>query len=150
MKYEKLIMGKKDVAMIKRYQHVNYYIEDYSHKDALEMLDENMAKAIVLDEDEMSDDIIRLNSIVTVTSKTGWSETFQLVLHFDDGDRANRFSVQCALGASVLGRSNGDIVRYFTPIGIIPLKITKVVQTENYCANKIGKDNINRVQAQIN
>ncbi len=150
MKYGNLILEKKDLFKIKRYRHVNYYIEDYSHKDALEMLDENMAKAIVMDEDEMSDDIIRLNSIVTVASKTGWNETFQLVLRLDDGDGANRFSVQCALGASVLGRSNGDIVRYFTPIGIIPLKITKVVQTENYCANKIVKDNINRVQVHIN
>ena len=150
MKYGKLIFEKKDLVMIKRYQHMNSYIEDYSHQDALDMLEENMAKALVRDAEDMSDDIIRLYSIVTVTSKSGWRETFQLVLPLEDDDRTNKFSVQCALGASVIGRSEGDMVKYCTPIGIIPLKITKVVQTENKCATKLKEGIRNRVQAHIN
>jgi regulator of nucleoside diphosphate kinase len=150
MKYGRLILEKKDLVMIKQYRHMNYHIEDYSHKDALEMLEENMAKALVMDTADMSDDIIRLYSTVSVTSKSGWSETFQLVLPLEDDGSAKRFSVQCALGASVIGRSEGDIVRYCTPIGIIPLKITKVVQTENHCATEIRADTMNLVHAQIN
>jgi regulator of nucleoside diphosphate kinase len=150
MKYGKLILEKKDLVMIKRYQHMNSYIEDYSHQDALEMLEENMAKALVRDAEDMADDIIRLYSIVTVTSKSGWRETFQVVLPLENDNRANKFSVQCALGASVIGRSEGDMVRYCTPIGIIPLKITKVVQTEHKCATKHREGTINSVQAHIN
>ncbi len=149
MKYGKLILEKKDLVMIKRYQHMNNYIEDYSHQDALEMLEENMAKALVRDAEDMPDDIIRLYSIVTVTSKSGWSETFQLVLPLEDDNRANKFSVQCALGASVIGRSEGDMVRYCTPIGIIPLKITKVVQPENNCPRKTREATINSLHAHL-
>ncbi|MCM4172348.1 transcription elongation factor GreAB [Arenibacter sp. TNZ] len=149
MKYGSLILEKKDLAMIKQYQNINYHIEDYSHKDALEMLEENMTKAVVMDVEDMAVDIIRLYSIVTVTSKSGWSETFQLVLPLKDDVMANRISVQCALGASVIGRSEGDIVRYSTPIGVIPLKITKVAQTANYCETSIPEGLLNRGQAHI-
>tara|TARA_R110002050_G_scaffold107532_1_gene218013 strand:+ start:2847 stop:3299 length:453 start_codon:yes stop_codon:yes gene_type:complete len=150
MNYGRLILEKKDLIMIKRYQDMNYRIEDYSHLDALEMLEENMAKAYVMNAEDMADDIIRLYSMVTVTSKSGWRETFQLVLSLEDDDRANQFSIHCALGASVLGRSKGDIIQYCTPIGIIPLKIINVVQPENYGVTKIWEDTINTVQPHIN
>ena len=129
MKYGSLVLEKKDFVMIKRYQHLIHFIEDYAHKDALDHLKENMSHALIYDLEDMPDDIIRMYSDVTISSETGWSETFQLVFPYEDDIKNDKISVQSTLGASVIGRSEGDRIRYGLPSDIMSLKIEKVEQT---------------------
>lgn len=126
MRYGSLVLEKKDFVLIKRYQHLNHYIEDYAHKDALDTLDENMANALIFDLEDMPDDVIRLYSFVTVSCESGWRETFQLVLPIEDDIANDRISVQSTLGASVIGLSEGDRINYGLPSNIMSLKIEKV------------------------
>jgi regulator of nucleoside diphosphate kinase len=132
MKYGNLVMGKKDYVTIIRHRYMGYFVEDYTHKHALETLEEDMADAMVLDIGEMPEDIIRLYSWVTVSSASGWRENFQVVLPGETDIHNDRISVQSTLGASVIGLAESDVIQYGTPIGIIPLKIEKVEQSEGY------------------
>jgi regulator of nucleoside diphosphate kinase len=132
MRYNNLIFEKKDFVMILRHRESTQQIEDYSHQDALHRLEENMAKAIVHNLENMPDDVIRLYSWVTVSSASGWQKTFQVMLPYEQDITRDRISAHSDLGATVIGRAEGDIVKFGIPIGIIPLKIEKVEQSTSY------------------
>ena len=66
MKYGSLIMEKKDYLTLKRILTFHRFYEDYAHKDALEQLSERIDRALIEDESDMPDDVVRLNSKVTV------------------------------------------------------------------------------------
>lgn len=144
MKYGSLVMGKKDYVMILRHRYMGYFVEDYTHKHALETLEEDMADAMVLDIEEMPEDIIRLYSWVTVSSASGWRENFQIVLPGETDIHKDRVSVQSTLGASVIGLAAGDVIQYGTPVGVIPLYIEKVEQSEGYVREHISDEDFDR------
>ena len=138
MKYGSLIMEKKDYVMILKNRIIGHSVEDYSHKDMLERLEEYMADAVVYDRADMPDDVIRLYSWATISSGSGWYKTFQVVLPFEKDINRDRISVQSALGASVVGRAEGEVVQFGTPIGVIPLKIEQVEQSGLYIRDYIS------------
>ncbi|MBM1107641.1 GreA/GreB family elongation factor [Aurantibacter crassamenti] len=131
MKYGSLVLEKRDFVMIKRYEHLNHFIEDYTHKDLLETLDENMSNALIFNLEDMPDDIIRMYSTVTVSGPSDWSDTFQVVLPFENDDDNNKISVQSKLGASVIGLSEGDTIKHGIPGDFVVLKIEKVLHSED-------------------
>ncbi len=145
MRYGSLIMEKKDYVMILRNRIMGHSVEDYSHKHMLERLEEQMADAMVYGREDMPEDIIRLYSWVTVTSASGWHKTFQVVLPYEKDINTDRISVQSALGASVIGRSEGEVVQFGTPIGIIPLKIEKVEQSQGYIREFISEEKFEKL-----
>lgn len=140
MKYGCLVLEKKDFVMIKRYQHLNYYVEDYAHKDALDALAENMSNALICNLEDMPDDVVRLYSNITVSSESGWRETFQLVSPLEMDLSYNKISVQSTLGASVIGLSEGDTTMYGLPGEIMLLKIEKVEQSGKYFKVAISEE----------
>lgn len=139
-KYGSLIMEKKDFVMILRQWNVNDTLEDYSHKDTLDILEGNMADAIVLHLADMPIDVIRLYSWATVSSGSGWRETFQLMLPLEEDVKRGMISVHSSLGATVIGHAEGDILNFCTPIGIIPLKIESVEQSGGYIKTNISDE----------
>lgn len=140
MKYGSLVFEKKDFVMIKRYVQLNHYIEDYAHKDALEALEEHMSNARIYDLEEIPDDIVRLYSTVTVRSNLGWCKTFQLVPPSEKDIEKDKLSVQCTLGASVIGLSEGDCINYGLPSNSINLKIKRVKQSPRHFKVNISED----------
>ena len=145
MKYGSLVLEKKDFVMIKRYQHLNHYIEDYAHKDALDHLKENMSNALICDLEDMPDDVIRMYSYVTVRCESRWTTTFQLVLPYEDDIENDKMSVQSTLGASVIGLSEGDRIMFGLPADIMSLKIEKVGQSERQFKVDIPMENLKEV-----
>ena len=71
-------MEKKDYLTLKRILNFHRYYEDYAHKDALEQLGDRIDNALVEDEWDMPDDVVRLNSKVTVEFMKGSRQSFQL------------------------------------------------------------------------
>lgn len=130
MKYNSLILEKKDFVMIKRFLQISHYLEDYAHKDALETLELQMAGASIYNFEDMPDDVVRLYSLITVSSATGWEKTFQVVLPTEHDIAQHKISVQSTLGASVIGLSEEDEIRYGLPANINTLKIKKVTQSK--------------------
>ncbi len=141
MKYGSLIFEKKDFSMIKKYRKSNPSIEDYYHKNTLEVLDENMLKAVVFGANKISSDIIQMYSLVTVTSASGELFTFQLVAPFEMNIKKKKVSVMSSLGASLIGFSEGDTIKFGLPSTRLTLKINEVKQSKKSVASDISEDN---------
>jgi len=145
MKYGSLVLEKKDFVMIKRYQHLTHYVEDYAHKDALDNLKENMSNALIYDLEEMPDDIVRMYSYVSLSYESGWSETFQLVPPFEKDIDNDKISIQSRLGVSIIGLSEGDSLKFGLPGDIIALTIQKVKQSDQYLTVDISEKTFKNV-----
>lgn len=128
MKYGNLIFEKKEFSMIKNYRVDRYPLEDYAHKNLLELLDVNMSTALLFNADELPSDSVRMYSLVTVSITTKWSETFQLVAPFEANTKKNKVSVISSLGATVIGLSENDTVLYGLPGNRLSLNISEVKQ----------------------
>lgn len=126
MKYGSLVLERKDYRVLKKYLKQNLYIEDYSHKDALDTLEDNLKTALIFEEEDMPDDIIGFNSMVTVSSISKFEYTFQLVSPLNNDPKNGKVSVTSTMGSLVIGKSQDDIINYGPPAGSVSLKICKV------------------------
>ncbi|WP_437396115.1 GreA/GreB family elongation factor [Flagellimonas lutimaris] len=126
MKYGSLIMEKKDYLTLKRILNFHRFYEDYAHKDALEQLGDRIEKALVEDESDMPDDVVRLNSKVTVEFVHGARQTFQLVPSTRDNLKKSMISVVSTMGASLVGLAVDDHIQLGFPSDVQSLKIVGV------------------------
>ena len=129
MKYGILIFKKENFVMIKYYQEMNGMLENYVHKNTLDILTDNMSEALIVDRDDIPTDIVQIYSTVTLSSTCGWHETLQLVPPYEENIKNDKISVISTLGASVVGLSEGDTIRYGLTGNVLLLKIEKVVQS---------------------
>lgn len=145
MPYRSLVISKENFVMIKFYQEMNKIYEDYAHKDTLDILMENMSKALIVDTDELPKDIVQIYSTITVSSKSGWVETFRLVPPDEERIKNGKISVISTLGASVIGLSEGDTLNYGLPGHMIMLRIEKVVQSRKLVNISIPEEAIKKI-----
>ena len=129
MKYGSLVLEKHDFLMTKKFMELNVFLEDYMHKNALEILDKNLENALILQTETMPSDIVRLDSKVIVTNPLGWREQFELVSPDEANPKENKISVTSSLGASIIGRSEGDFVEFGIPGNMMMLRLEKVEQS---------------------
>lgn len=129
MKYGSLIMEKKDYLTLKRILNFHRFYEDYAHKDALEQLGERIDRALVEDEWDMPDDVVRLNSKVTVEFMMGSRQSFQLVASTRNNLKKNMISVVSILGASLVGLAVDDQIQLGFPSDVQSFKIVGVEQS---------------------
>lgn len=129
MKYGNLILEKKEYVFLKRLLNVSNYYKDQNTKDSLSKLSEELNNAIIYDHEEMPDDVIRFNSIVTVQSGT-WETEFQLVIPTERNISANKISILAPMGSAVMGYALGDSANWNFPNGIKELKVISVKQAE--------------------
>ncbi|MEQ5789705.1 GreA/GreB family elongation factor [Muricauda sp. NFXS6] len=115
LRFGGLLLESNDLLTIKKYLQQSLGLEDYFHVELLELLIENVQRAIIVDEKSMPSDVVRLNSRVTLESSTGWMKSFQLVPPDDADTEKAKYSVVSALGCSVIGLSKGDSIRYGMP-----------------------------------
>lgn len=129
MKYGNLILEKKEYVFLKRLLNVTGYYKDENTKTSLKKLSAELTSAIIYDNDEMPEDVIRFNSIVSVTSGT-WQTEFQLVIPTARDISANKISILAPMGSAVMGYAQGDSVIWNFPNGKKELSIVKVTQAE--------------------
>ncbi|WP_324028164.1 GreA/GreB family elongation factor [Maribacter sp. BPC-D8] len=134
MKYGSLVFEENEFLMIKKYQEENVTIEDYAHKNVLEILGQHMTIAMRLNAEDIPFDIITINSFIKVSGASGIRQTFQIVAPNEVDIKQNKISVISSLGASVIGRAVGDKISYGLPGDRVSLVITKVTQPNS--ANK--------------
>lgn len=130
MKYGNLILEKKEYVFLKRLLNVTGYYKDENTKVSLKKLSGELTSAIIHDNEEMPEDVIRFNSIVTVKSGT-WETEFQLVTPTARDISANKISILAPMGSAVMGYAEGDSVIWNFPNGTKELQITSVKQAEN-------------------
>lgn len=127
MKYGNLILEKKEYVFLKRLLNVSSFYKDENTKVSLNNLSSELTNAIIYDHEEMPKDIIRFNSIITVTSGT-WKNEFQLVIPTERDIAANKISILAPMGSALMGYAEGDSVSWNFPNGVKELKITSVKQ----------------------
>jgi regulator of nucleoside diphosphate kinase len=129
VKYGSLVFEKDNFVMIRYYHETNEICEDYAHKNTLDVLMENMSNALILNNEDMPEDIVQIYSTIAVTATSGWCETFGLVPPFEENVRKGKISVISTLGASLIGLSEGDSLKYGLPGDLISLRIEEVRQS---------------------
>lgn len=129
MKYGNLILEKKEYVFLKRLLNVSNFYKEPNTKDSLKRLSEELNTALIYDNEDMPEDVIRLNSIITVKSGE-WETEFQLVIPTDRNISANKISILSPMGSAVMGYALGDSVLWNFPNGKRELEIISVKQAK--------------------
>jgi regulator of nucleoside diphosphate kinase len=130
MKYGSLILEKKEYVYLKRILNVSAYASDFEVQRSLLKLSEELKSAHIVDKEDVPDDVIRLNSKVTVVSDSGWERTLQVVVPMEKDLNLNKISILAPMGAALIGYSKNDTITWDFPSGTQQLKITNVAQEE--------------------
>ncbi len=128
MKYNSLIIEKKEYLLLKRYMNLSGFYQDETLRKSVKKLVGELESAHILDESDMPRDVIRFNTMVTIASKDGWHKTFQLVVPTQSDVKEDRISILTPMGAAVMGYAEGDSVLWEFPAGEQKLTVEKVVQ----------------------
>lgn len=136
MKYGKLLLEKKDYVMIKRLINLTTDYKGATQKMSLLKFAQKMEYAEILDEEEIPNDVVRINSVVTVATMEGWSHTFQVVLPAENSKAQKKISLLLPMGIAVLGHAQKDRIRGTFPREDQDITILEVKQ------NNITKLNI--------
>ncbi|MBU2899572.1 GreA/GreB family elongation factor [Maribacter dokdonensis] len=132
MKYGNLVIEKKEFVVLKRLMNLSGYYKDDTLRKSVKKLASELETAIILDANDMHEDVIRLNTMVTIVSDSGWHKKFKLVMPTDSDIKNNKISILTPMGAAVMGYSEGDIVQWEFPVGEQKLTIEKVEQENEH------------------
>lgn len=131
MKYETLILEKKEYVYLKRVLNILGYKQEQAMQQSLAKLTEQLQVAKVLDEHEMPSDIIRFNSFVTIKTETYEQLEIQLVIPSEDDFNNKKISVLKPMGAALIGYAENDEVSWDFPGGTKTIFI-KAVKRNRY------------------
>jgi regulator of nucleoside diphosphate kinase len=118
-----VILGKNDFRLLKQ------FASNFSDSPAAsEMsLAYELNRAIVVEDDQLPEDSIRLNSQVKVLELTTNREMeFSIVMPHLADIRQQRISILTPMGAALIGLCKGETVEWKMPAGIRKLKILDV------------------------
>lgn len=131
MKYGELIVEKKEHDFLKQIMSLAKYYKDNTYKASIYKLSEELKNARIISKNKMPDDVIRLNSYVTIETPYAVEKTYQVVTP-DKGDiRKNRVSVLAPMGLALFGYAQGDNITWTFPLGESYINIKKVTQIES-------------------
>ncbi|MBD3890975.1 GreA/GreB family elongation factor [Olleya marilimosa] len=131
MKYGSLILEKKEYVYLKRILNISGYGNDTNVTKSLVKLSEELKTAQIVNNDEVPEDIVRFNSIVTIASENGWEKELQVVIPMDKNVVLNKVSVLAPMGAALLGYSKNDTIDWDFPGGAQKIKIIDVQKEES-------------------
>ncbi|EAS18756.1 hypothetical protein BBFL7_01019 [Flavobacteria bacterium BBFL7] len=130
MKYDTLILEKKEYVYLKRILNISGYAEDFETQKSLQRLTDELKNAQILDELDMPQDVIRFNSKITVKSNKGWSKKIQIVIPALKDLDLDRISILTPLASALLGYAQSDIIQWNLPSGLQELEIVEVTQDQ--------------------
>jgi regulator of nucleoside diphosphate kinase len=131
MKYGNLIIEENEFLTLEKLLKLNQVDKTNTIKSHILKLQEELRNAIIVTENKMPKDVVRLNSVVTVNSQDGlWIKTFKLVLPSESNILENKISLLLPMGTAVLGYAKEDTILWDFPGGLKELKVLDVIQTE--------------------
>jgi len=90
-------------------------------------LEDKLRSASVIDATELSNDVVRVGSLVNVKDEGSGKSLQYTIVGSTEADPANkRLSNESPVGKALLGRKKNDVVSVTVPRGEIKLKITKI------------------------
>lgn len=107
MEKGKLTLEKKEYLVLKRFMNLSVHSKDIYYIASIEQLSKALQNAILLDEHEMPIDVVRINSIITLSLATGDLKKITLVLPARSDPNHNKISILTPLGMALIGRTQG-------------------------------------------
>tara|TARA_R110002167_G_scaffold134051_17_gene319446 strand:+ start:12151 stop:12570 length:420 start_codon:yes stop_codon:yes gene_type:complete len=132
MKHGSLVIEKKEYVILKRMLNLSGYHHDSTLRKSVGNLSKEMKSARICDEADMPEDVVRLNSMVTIASEHGWYKKFQLVVPKERDVKNDKISLLTPMGAAVMGYAEGDSLVWEFPSGEQKLTIEKVKQEKKH------------------
>lgn len=130
MKYKQLVIEKKEYVLLKQMLSLSNYNKDVVFKKSIKQLMDELATAIIVDNNEMPEDVVRFNSHVEVKLEGGWTKKFQLVTANKSDVKNDKISVLSPMGTAVIGHALNDVFKWEFPSGKQLIKITYVTQKQ--------------------
>ena len=128
MKHGSLVLEKKEYVYIKSLLNVSEHTEEGKVQTSLDKFAEELKSAKILDEEKMLDDVVRLNTVITIASGNVWKKTIQIVKPIEKDLKNNKVSILTPIGIALFGYALNDIVHWNLPGGNKEVKILKVIQ----------------------
>ena len=128
MKYDKVVVDKKELEKLKTLFSTIQNGRDKTYRLSFEKLMDELKMAKLLDSSKMPEDVIRLNSIVTIKTSLSDEKKFQLVTPEKSDLSQNKLSVLAPMGLALYGYAESDEIQWEFPSGVNTITITKVEQ----------------------
>ncbi len=129
---------KKDIAEARSFGDLSENAEYDAAREAqgknearIKELEELIENAVILDESSIDTSVVSLGSTVKVYNAAVDAEmTFSLVGSNEANPAENKISDQSPIGASLIGKREGDSINVEVPNGTVSLKLLEVTRTQ--------------------
>lgn len=130
MKYNEIIVEKREYEILKQLIANPRYNSDKTYSASIEKLSGELKTAKITAKNQMPDEIVRFNSIVTIQTPNGDEKTFQIVTPEKSDISLNKLSILAPMGLALFGYAVGDEFLWQFPTGMNKIKIQKVNQVD--------------------
>lgn len=135
MKYEDIIIEKREYELLKQIISNAEHNKDKTYKASIEKLTNELKSATIVNDKFMPEEIVRFNSVVTIQTPFGEPKTYQIVTPEKSDIAQNKLSILAPMGLALFGYAISDEIMWQFPTGVHAIKILKVEQ-QNTLENK--------------
>lgn len=128
MTYQEPIVEKREYVLLKRLISLSNFHFDARHSEEIKKLSELLKSAKVLDEEQMPQDIVRLQTTVTVSQFESSDMRFQIVLPDAVTIKEQHKSVLSSIGVACFGQVLGSEIQIISEGILKQYSIVKVNQ----------------------
>lgn len=128
MKYEEIIIEKREYELLKQIISSAAHNKDKTYKASIEKLANELKSATIVSDKAMPEEIVRFNSIVTIQTPFGEPKSYQIVTPEKSDIANNKLSVLAPMGLALFGYAISDEIMWQFPTGVHAIKILKVEQ----------------------
>lgn len=99
-----------------------------SKKEYLAKLDQELQRANVVKSEDIPNDVITMNSSVSLLDLETEEEMNYTLVFPEDADLVNnKISILAPIGTAILGYRVGDIIEWAVPNGVVKLKVQEIL-----------------------
>ena len=132
MKYNQIIIEEKEHELLKNMITAAQNYSDRTYNLSLRRLKKELESAKIVSIHEIPEDVIRMNSTVTVQMPVNVIRNFKIVMPEKSNLEQNKLSVLSPMGLALLGYAANDDILWQFPAGETKITILKVMQSYNY------------------
>jgi regulator of nucleoside diphosphate kinase len=128
MKYNQIIIEEKEFELLKNMIPTAQNNSDRNYNLSIRRLKKELESARIVSIYEIPDDVIRMNSTVTVQMPKNVTRNFTIVLPEKSNLEQNKLSVLSPMGLALMGYAINDTILWQFPSGETLIKILDVTQ----------------------
>jgi regulator of nucleoside diphosphate kinase len=126
MKNNELIIEENEFELLKKIINSPQKKTDNVYNQSVRRLEKELKSARILKNEEMPDNIVRINSNITVKIEPNLIRDFKIVFPEKSNISQNKLSILSPMGLALYGYCVNDEISWQFPSGINKLKILKV------------------------